>query len=274
MPGPMMLASRSITTSTSGRRRENPRTYPSTSTESLPQPLRGSTFAPVSSVNMAGSRGLEPYTAALDFTPSRCTVRAFWHAASSCIVPMTLISFMETLPPAWVGVAMTFMWTTVSTSARAMTLAMTGLRMSARTKSAVPMSCGGGTTSTPMTRSMPGSAVRTLAKRPPRYRETPVTRTTRAIGYPLGRGQVDRAAAAVLSTRGTDGARDASLLVAALVTRLAQQLPVLLLGHPLAALLDDGAHVSSGLDPVERSEVSAYPCRRCEAQAVSTAVST
>src|SRR3954470_7846891 len=41
------------------------------------------------------------------------------------------------------------------------------------------------------------------------------------------------------------GARGASLLVAALVTRLAQQLAVLLLGHPLAALLDDGAHGSS-----------------------------
>src|SRR5665647_2931749 len=36
-----------------------------------------------------------------------------------------------------------------------------------------------------------------------------------------------------------------SLLVAALVARLAQQLAVLLLGHALAALLDDGAHVSS-----------------------------
>lgn len=32
------------------------------------------------------------------------------------------------------------------------------------------------------------------------------------------------------------------LLVATLVTRLAQQLAVLLLGHPLAALLDDGTH--------------------------------
>src|SRR5665647_2911311 len=36
-----------------------------------------------------------------------------------------------------------------------------------------------------------------------------------------------------------------SLLVAALVASLAQQLAVLLLGHALAALLDDGAHVSS-----------------------------
>src|SRR3954471_22740253 len=34
-----------------------------------------------------------------------------------------------------------------------------------------------------------------------------------------------------------------SLLVATLVARLAQQLAVLLLGHPLAALLDDRTHV-------------------------------
>src|SRR4051794_13700128 len=147
---------------------------------------------------------------------------------------MTLISFMETLPPAWVGVAMTFMCTTVSTPARAMTLAMTGLRMSARTKSADPMSWGGGTTSTPMTRSMPGWDVRMLAKRPPRYRDTPVTSTTRAIGSPwrlLAVGPFRPAGRHALRGR---GARGASLLVAALVTRLAQQLAVLLLGHPLA----------------------------------------
>ena len=52
MPGPMALAKRSTATSTSGRRRENPRTYPSTSTESLPHPARGSARAAVSSVNM------------------------------------------------------------------------------------------------------------------------------------------------------------------------------------------------------------------------------
>ena len=39
----------------------------------------------------------------------------FWQAASSCIVPMTLISFCRVRPPTKVGVAMTFMWTTVST---------------------------------------------------------------------------------------------------------------------------------------------------------------
>ena len=47
---------------------------------------------------------------------------------------MTLSSFIVCRPPAVPGVAMTLMWTTVSTSSLAMTLAMTGLRMSARTK--------------------------------------------------------------------------------------------------------------------------------------------
>ena len=35
------------------------------------------------------------------------------------------------------------------------------------------------------------------------------------------------------------------LLVAALVARLSQQFAVLLLGHPLATLFDDGTHVPS-----------------------------
>ena len=65
---------------------------------------------------------------------------AFWQAASSCIVPMTLISFIDTRPPACTGVERTPMWTTVSTPAAAMTLPMIGLRMSARTNSAPPMS--------------------------------------------------------------------------------------------------------------------------------------
>jgi hypothetical protein len=82
---------------------------------------------------------------------------AFWHAASSCIVPMTLISFIVTRPPACTGVERTPMCTTVSTPAAAMTLPMIGLRMSARTKSAPPMSSRGGTMSTPTTRSTPGS---------------------------------------------------------------------------------------------------------------------
>jgi hypothetical protein len=80
---------------------------------------------------------------------------------------------------------MTFMCTTVSTSAWAITLAMRGLRMSARTNSVRP-SCGsvsgrGGTVSTPMTRSIDGSAARVLARRVPRYLLTPVTRTTRGF---------------------------------------------------------------------------------------------
>ena len=42
------------------------------------------------------------------------------------MVPMTLSSFIVLRPPAEPGVAMTLMWTTVSTSSLASTFAMTG----------------------------------------------------------------------------------------------------------------------------------------------------
>ena len=109
----------------------------------------------ISSVNMAGSRELAPYTVEVDFTTRCWTEGAFWHAASSCMVPMTLSSFIVSRPPALPGVAMTLMWTTVSTSSFAITLAITGVRMSARMNDIAPTSPRGGTTSTPMTRSMP-----------------------------------------------------------------------------------------------------------------------
>ncbi len=70
---------------------------------------------------------------------------------------MTLISFCVTRPPVSLGVAMTFMCTTVSTSACAMIRPIIGLRMSARTNSARPIECFGGTTSTPRMRSIEGS---------------------------------------------------------------------------------------------------------------------
>ena len=95
-------------------------------------------------------------------------------------MPMTLISFCGVRPPTKVGVAMTFMCTTVSTPVVSMTLAIIGLRMSARTNSTSPMSCAGGMTSTPMTRATEGWALSRRASRPPRYRETPVTSTTEA----------------------------------------------------------------------------------------------
>ena len=84
------------------------------------------------------------------------------------MVPMTLISFWGVRPPTKVGVAMTFMCTTVSTPASAMTLPIMGLRMSARTKSVRPRSWGGGITSTPMTASIDVSAASRRATRPPR----------------------------------------------------------------------------------------------------------
>ena len=53
-------------------------------------------------------------------------------------MPMTLSSFIDVRPPAAAGVATTLVCTTVSTRSRTITLAITGLRMSARTKSAEP----------------------------------------------------------------------------------------------------------------------------------------
>ena len=132
----------------------------------------------MSSVNIAGSRLLAPYIVVVDFTTRCWTLGAFWQAARSCIVPMTLSSFIVPRPPALPGVEMTLMCTTVSTFSLAITLAITGLRMSARTNETSPTSPRGGTTSTPMTRSTVGSAASARAERRPRSRETPVTRTT------------------------------------------------------------------------------------------------
>ena len=84
------------------------------------------------------------------------------------MVPMTLISFIVDRPPACLGVAITPMCTTVSTPASPMTLAITGLRMSARTNSVPGMAISGATTSTPMTVETSGSAASRAAMRPPR----------------------------------------------------------------------------------------------------------
>src|SRR3954453_10423111 len=176
----------------------------------------------MSSVNIAGSRLLAPYTVEVDFTTRSRMPGAFWQAARSCIVPMTLSSFIVPRPPALPGVAMMLMWTTVSTSSLAITLAITGLRMSARTKATSPMSSRGGTASTPTTRSTSGSAARRRANRRPRSRETPVTRTIVPTVVSL--------AGRLLSE------------LASLDARLLQQLAVLLLRHPLATLLDDRTH--------------------------------
>ena len=57
----------------------------------------------MSSVNIAGSRLLAPYTVVVDFTTRCRRPGAFWHAARSCIVPMTLSSFIVPRPPARAG---------------------------------------------------------------------------------------------------------------------------------------------------------------------------
>src|SRR3712207_2216322 len=138
---------------------------------------------------------------------------------------MTLSSFIGTRPPEPAGVELMFMCTTVSTLAAVTTLPISGLRMSARTNSVRPsrrsIAGVGGTVSTPMTRSMAGSAASSAASAPPSHRLTPVTRTT------------------------AGGTSVSSLLVATLDARLLQQLAVLLLRHPLAPLLDDRTHACS-----------------------------
>lgn len=133
-----MFANRSTHTATSGRRRANPRTYPSTSTVSLAKPPLGSDLGGVVSVNTAGSRGADPYTFVLDFTTSRLTAGAFWQAPSSCIVPMTLVSLTEPRPPLASGVPVTSRWTTVSTECSASSRAIAGCLMSAWRNSAPP----------------------------------------------------------------------------------------------------------------------------------------
>jgi len=69
-----------------------------------------------------------------DFTTRRLTVGDFCTAASSCMVPMTLVSLTveRLVEPSMV--VLTFRWTTVSTAYSAITRATVGLRMSARTK--------------------------------------------------------------------------------------------------------------------------------------------
>ena len=188
----------------------------------------------MSSVNIAGSRLEAPYTSAEDRTTRRSRPGARWQAASSCIVPMTLCSFIDIRPPTWLAESATEVCTTVSTSSPAMTFAITGLRMSARTNRTLPRSERGGTTSTPTTRSTCGSAAIRRAKRPPRSLETPVTSTIRPTTTPAARGSGSLAETTTL---------DAGLL---------QQLAVLLLRHALATLLDDRTHV----EPLETQSVS------------------
>src|SRR3712207_5124418 len=148
---------------------------------------------------------------------------------------MTLSSFIGTRPPDPAGAELMFMCTTVSTDAAVMTLPISGLRMSTRTNSVRPsrrsISGDGGTVSTPMTRPIEGSAASSAASAPPSHRLTPVTRTT------------------------AGGTSVSSLLVASLDARLLEQLAVLLLGHPLAPLLDDRTHV---VLPTSSQMISSY----------------
>src|SRR4051812_9481799 len=218
------------------------------------KPPEGTRRACIFSVKTAGSREEAPYTALLDFNTNRRTDSARWQAASSCIVPMTLSSFIGPRPPEPAGVELMFMCTTVSTEAVAMTLPIIGLRMSARTNSVRPsrrsISGEGGTVSTPMTRSMARSRASSAASAPPSHRLTPVTRTT------------------------AGGTSVSSLLVAALDAGLLQQLAVLLLRHPLAALLDDRTHVRAPDVVAARRPPSTERSHRAPREVISSCATT
>src|SRR3712207_4128326 len=167
---------------------------------------------------------------------------------------MTLSSFIGPRPPEPAGVELMFMCTTVSTEAVAMTLPISGLRMSARTNSVRPsrrsISGDGGTVSTPMTRSMARSRASSAASAPPSQRLTPVTRTT------------------------AGGTSVSSLLVAALDAGLLQQLAVLLLRHPLAALLDDRTHVRAPDVVAARRPPSTGRSHRAPREVISSCATT
>ena len=111
-------------------------------------------------MNITGSCALDPYTSDVDFSTTRRTDGAFWQAANSCIAPITLISFNAARPPDRGAYDAAAACTTVSTSPLRITLAMNGLRMSARTNSARPirrsMSLLGAIASTAMTRLING----------------------------------------------------------------------------------------------------------------------
>ena len=136
---------------------------------------------------------------------------------------MTLISFIDERPPAVPGVATIARCTTVSTPRAAITFEITGLRMSARTKSAVPRSCRGRDHIDPDDLNLRLSGKRAGEA------GTQVTRDSGDEDDPF---------------RGHQGVRAWRLLACAtaLDSCALQQLAMLLLRHPLAALLDDRTH--------------------------------
>ena len=177
----------------------------------------------MSSVNIAGSCG----RGAVDrrsttSRPACCTLGAFWQAASSCIVPMTLISFIAVRPPALPGVAMTLMCTTVSTSAAGDDLGDDRVAdVGAHELGAGRGRAAGGTTSTPIDPLDGGVGAAAAAREP-------AAEVSGDPGDEHDAATAHRACGYFLLRRWT--------------RVFLQQLAVLLLRHALAALLDDGTH--------------------------------
>ena len=141
------------------------------------------------------------------------------------MVPMTLISFIDDRPPAPTGVAMTFMWTTVSTVGRRDHLGDDRVAdVGPHELGAAEVSFGRNDVDTDDPLDV-GVLLEELRQ--------PAAEVARDPGDQDDCGAIRTSGAAAL------------LLVAALDAGLAQQLAVLLLRHPLAALLDDRAHECS-----------------------------
>ena len=192
---------------------------------SLPKPERG--IAPRRHLlgehrRVPRSRSRRPWS-----TTSRPAVRtpgAFWHAASSCMVPMTLISFIDDRPPALPGVAMTLEvddGVDVLGGDHLGDHRVADVGADERARAEVARAAGRRRRRSPGR--SPGS--------PRAGAREPAAEVARDPGDERRQRPMRR------SPSGAPAA--ATCRAAALDARLLQQLAVLLLRHPLAALLDD-----------------------------------
>src|SRR3954449_11539382 len=118
------------------------------------------------------------------------TESAFSHAASSWSEPITLMSCaLRGEIRSATGRRTIWLWTIVSTSVGAISLAMTGLRMSASMKSIPSSAAFGFWVSSPATYSTSGSCSRRRASSVPRWLAMPVIRMRRPATLALARAR-------------------------------------------------------------------------------------